>query len=241
MKWGEIYATSLWPHYQGIQIPGNSVSHQPGRGHSGRVVTLSPPTSEAGVRFPAGPQVEKLVVACRCSAVYNTEPWWTVCTGFLCHSNYPSRYDLYSVESDVKTQTHQPRSVKNHGGRLQGIVDCAPCSRPQVVNRFDVPEVETVSISITLYKGFHSIILLGPLHTPTTSVCAWKLVLPDQVPRDRFSASVIRGRRLRTSQLASLIQNPWRALIKIELFHPWGMILSYWIPGSRSHFAEHQT
>ena len=33
------------------------------RGHGGRVVTLSPPTSEAGVRFPERPQVEKLVVA----------------------------------------------------------------------------------------------------------------------------------------------------------------------------------
>ena len=43
------------------------------RGHGGRVVTLSPPTSEAGVRFPARPQVEKLVVACHWSAVYSTE------------------------------------------------------------------------------------------------------------------------------------------------------------------------
>ena len=32
------------------------------RGHGGRVVTLSRPTSEAGVRFPAQPQVGKLVV-----------------------------------------------------------------------------------------------------------------------------------------------------------------------------------
>ena len=71
------------------------------RGHGGRVVTLSPPTSEAGVRFMALPQVGKLVVACRCSAVYSTEPWPTVCTGFLCPSNYPSWYDLYSVERDV--------------------------------------------------------------------------------------------------------------------------------------------
>ena len=46
---------------------------QPG-GHGGRVVTLSPPTSEAGVRFLARPQVGKLVVACRWSAVYSTEP-----------------------------------------------------------------------------------------------------------------------------------------------------------------------
>ena len=43
-------------------------------GHGGRVVTLSPPTSEAGVRFPAQPQVGKLVVSCRWSAVYSTEP-----------------------------------------------------------------------------------------------------------------------------------------------------------------------
>ena len=35
------------------------------RGHGGRVVTLSPPTSEARVQFPAWPQVGKLVVACR--------------------------------------------------------------------------------------------------------------------------------------------------------------------------------
>ena len=44
------------------------------RGHGGRVVTLSPPTSEAGVQFPAQAQVEKLVVACHWSAVYSTEP-----------------------------------------------------------------------------------------------------------------------------------------------------------------------
>ena len=44
------------------------------RGHGGRVVTLSPPTSEAGVQFPAWPQLGKLVVACCWSAVYITEP-----------------------------------------------------------------------------------------------------------------------------------------------------------------------
>ena len=78
-------------------------------GHSGRVVTLSPPTSEAGVRFPAWPQVGKLVVACRWSAVYSTEPCWTVCTGFLYPSNYPSWYDLYSVESDVKPEINKKK------------------------------------------------------------------------------------------------------------------------------------
>ena len=44
------------------------------RGQGGRVVTLSPPTSEAGVRSLARPQVGKLVVASRWSAVYSTEP-----------------------------------------------------------------------------------------------------------------------------------------------------------------------
>ena len=44
------------------------------RGHGDRVVTLSPPTSEAGVRSPSRPQVGKLVVACRWLAVYSTEP-----------------------------------------------------------------------------------------------------------------------------------------------------------------------
>ena len=43
------------------------------RGHGGGVVTLSPPTSEAGVQFSAWPQVGKLVVACRWLAVYSTE------------------------------------------------------------------------------------------------------------------------------------------------------------------------
>ena len=46
--------------------------------------TLLPPYSENGVRFPAQPQVGKLVVACCWSAVYSTEPWPTVCTGCLC-------------------------------------------------------------------------------------------------------------------------------------------------------------
>ena len=52
------------------------------RSHGGRVVILSLPTSEAEVCFPARPQVGKLVVAYRWSAVYSTEPWPTVCTWF---------------------------------------------------------------------------------------------------------------------------------------------------------------
>ena len=42
--------------------------------HGGRVVTLSSPTSVAGALFPVRPQVGKLVVSCRWSAVYSTEP-----------------------------------------------------------------------------------------------------------------------------------------------------------------------
>ena len=44
------------------------------RGHGGRVVKFSPPTSEIGVWFLARTQVGKLVVACSWSAVYSTEP-----------------------------------------------------------------------------------------------------------------------------------------------------------------------
>ena len=55
------YASDLFIFYLFyIQQPGGGV-------HGGRVVTLSPPTSEVGVRFPARPQVGKLVVACRWS------------------------------------------------------------------------------------------------------------------------------------------------------------------------------
>ena len=44
------------------------------KSYGGRVVTLSPPTSEAGVRFLARPQVGKLLVASLWLAVYSTEP-----------------------------------------------------------------------------------------------------------------------------------------------------------------------
>ena len=42
-------------------------------GHSGRVITLSPPTSKAGVRFSARPQMGKLVVGCHWLAGYSTK------------------------------------------------------------------------------------------------------------------------------------------------------------------------
>ena len=54
------------------------------------MVTLSPPASEAGVWLQARPQVGELVVACHSLAVYRKESLQTVCTGFLCPSNYPS-------------------------------------------------------------------------------------------------------------------------------------------------------
>ena len=50
-----------------------AITTKPG-GHGGRVVTLSPPTSEAGVRSLSRPYVGKLEVTCRWSAVYSTEP-----------------------------------------------------------------------------------------------------------------------------------------------------------------------
>ena len=43
-------------------------------GHGGRVVTITPSTSEVRVQFQVLPQVEKLVVAYQQSAVYSTEP-----------------------------------------------------------------------------------------------------------------------------------------------------------------------
>ena len=64
---------SKLPYYK-AQLLIYSVFKQDVRGHGGKVVTLLPPTSEAGVQFPARPQVGKLVVACRWSAVYSTEP-----------------------------------------------------------------------------------------------------------------------------------------------------------------------
>ena len=65
------------------------------------MVTHLPPTSKVNGSNPR-PYVGKLVVAYRWSAVYSTVHT-TVCAGFLCPQNYSLGYDLYSVESDVKT------------------------------------------------------------------------------------------------------------------------------------------
>ena len=57
-----------------VDNSGCVLHHSNTGGHGGRVVTLSPHTSEARVRFTALPQVGKLVVACRWLTVYSTEP-----------------------------------------------------------------------------------------------------------------------------------------------------------------------
>ena len=57
-----------------------------------------------------GPYVGKLVVAYWWLVVYSTEPWPTVCTGFLFPQNCPSWYDLYSVENNVKPQINKSKN-----------------------------------------------------------------------------------------------------------------------------------
>ena len=47
------------------------------------MVTLSPPTSEAGGWFPTQPQVGKLVVACCWSAVYSTDELYVLVSSAL--------------------------------------------------------------------------------------------------------------------------------------------------------------
>ena len=53
--------------------PSITLSQETLRGHGGSVVTHLPPISEVSSLNP-GPYVGKLVVACRWSAVYSTEP-----------------------------------------------------------------------------------------------------------------------------------------------------------------------
>ena len=70
---GKIHVTKSFQSRYGSSIRKHVISLK-SRGHGGRVVTLSPPTSEAGVRSPSQPEVGKLVVTCHWSAVYSTEP-----------------------------------------------------------------------------------------------------------------------------------------------------------------------
>ena len=61
--------------YFNVKIEDRYIGFPPAEGgHGGRVVTLSPPTSEIGVRSLARPQVGKLVFACCWLAGYSTEP-----------------------------------------------------------------------------------------------------------------------------------------------------------------------
>ena len=79
-------------HISLLQVTQQTFPHQKSRGHGGRVVTLLPPTSEIRVRFPARPQVEKLVVTCCWSAVYSTET---------------STHQLYVLVSSALPTTHR--------------------------------------------------------------------------------------------------------------------------------------
>ena len=76
------------------------------QGHGDAVVIHSPPTCEVCGSKP-GPYVGKLVVAYDAwqFKVHNLDQ--LECTGFLCPQNYPSWYDLNSVESDVKPQINK--------------------------------------------------------------------------------------------------------------------------------------
>ena len=67
-RWASAYCSPVWAFADTLTCK------RPEGGHGGRVVTLSLPTSEAGVRSLSWPEVGKLVVACRWSAVYSTEP-----------------------------------------------------------------------------------------------------------------------------------------------------------------------
>ena len=59
------------------------VSDNMSGGQGVAVVTDSPATSEVG-SFNPKPDVENMVVSYRWLAIYSTEPWPTVCSGFLC-------------------------------------------------------------------------------------------------------------------------------------------------------------
>ena len=59
---------SVWPFRDGVAGIKDKTW-----GHVAKMVTLSPSTSEIGICILAQPQVGKLVVGCRWSAVYSTE------------------------------------------------------------------------------------------------------------------------------------------------------------------------
>ena len=67
-------------------------------GHSSIVITHSPPLSKIWAWIPALPQVRKLVVAYHWQAVYSTEPWQTVCTGFFFHARTTTCHSTITVK-----------------------------------------------------------------------------------------------------------------------------------------------
>ena len=68
-----LYTLALW-NYLPFHIRISSFVTSFRGGHGGRVVTLSPPTFEAGVLSLSRPYVEKMVVSCPWLAVYSTQP-----------------------------------------------------------------------------------------------------------------------------------------------------------------------
>ena len=74
--------------------------------HNGAMVTHSLPNSEV-CGSNSESFVGKLVSPYRWSVVYSTELCPILCAGVLCSQNYPPRYDLFSVESNVKTQRNK--------------------------------------------------------------------------------------------------------------------------------------
>ena len=70
----KVLNTVLHVHFEKVSETNNQDTYSAERNHGGRVVTLSPPTSEVWVQFPARPVIGKLVVACYWSVVYSTEP-----------------------------------------------------------------------------------------------------------------------------------------------------------------------
>ena len=100
----------------------------------------------------------KLVVACRWSSVYTTEPWRTVCTGFLCPSNYPSWYDLYGVESDIKPQINkQNLDINNLKNFNWFAINLSQCFRscPADKGGFHAHEPEWFSRPTDIVHGLH--------------------------------------------------------------------------------------
>ena len=82
------------------------------RGHGGRVVTLSPPTSEIGVRISARPEVGKLVIASvgwQFTVQKLDQLYILVCTAHKT-THHDMTY-IQCVENNVKTQMNEKKWI----------------------------------------------------------------------------------------------------------------------------------